>query len=321
MTVAITSEAQPAGGATPRHPPARVRAFSRHPLIYAVITLYAGASVGLMAVHAVGVTAEGALLLALVLLSLVAPARAFVWDWLPFIGVAVMFGDLGTMVGKSAQHAHILAPIITERILLGGNVGSVWLQGHLRPAAPWLDVPLGIEYLTFFAAPIAFGLWLWMRRRGWFGVFVNAYISVMVVGFVVYVLYPETPPWLAAQEGLLPHVQRITIGLLNHLGGIGHLYGGADPAPNGAMPSLHVGIPTLISLIAARMRGWRRPASWLWLLYPLTMILATMYLGEHYLLDGMAGFTLGVIGYLGALTWARRAARRSVSPARTAPVS
>jgi membrane-associated phospholipid phosphatase len=292
----------------------------RRPLVYGVLLAYAVLSTVLMVLHDTGVTAEHALLLTLVAFSLVAPARAFVWDWLPFLGVWVMFDDLGALAGPHIVLPHVMAPIDAERFLLGGNVATVWLQQHLRTAVPWMDLPLAVEYLTFFAAPIVFGLWLWWRRRGRFGGFVTAYIAMMAIGFAVYVLYPETPPWLASQRGFLPGVSRITVSLLDHLG-VGELYGGADPAPNGAMPSLHVAVPTLIAATLVSIRGWRRWTSWLWVLYPLTMAFATIYLGEHYVLDCVAGMGLGALCFTGTAVWSRLTARlvRRVRGTRWAP--
>lgn len=275
----------------------RVHAFRRRPVVYGILIAYTVLSTVLMAVHAVGVTSEHALLIVLVLFSLVASARPFVWDWLPFLGVVVMFNDLGTLVGKSSRFTHTLDPILLERTLLNGNVAAVWLQQHLRPSAIWLDAPLATVYLSFFIAPGVVGLWLWLRHRDVFGMFVAAYIIVMAAGFLTYVFYPETPPWLASQSGLLPHIDRVTVGLLDNLGGFGRMYAGADPAPNGAMPALHVSVPTLIVATIIGIRGWRPSRRWLWLLYPATMAFATLYLGEHYLVDAAAGAALGFLAY------------------------
>ena len=146
----------------------------RQPLVYAVLVGYTGLSTVLMAVHAVGVTAEHAMLIALVLFCIVTPARGFVWDWLPFLGIGVMFADLGTLTAKGAAAAHSVDPIMLERAVFGGNVVAVWLQEHLRPSAAWLDAPLALVYLTFFAAPVTCGLWLWLRRRAHFNRYVAA---------------------------------------------------------------------------------------------------------------------------------------------------
>ncbi|MHB8536964.1 MAG: phosphatase PAP2 family protein [Candidatus Dormibacteria bacterium] len=275
----------------------RVRGISRHPVVYGVLLVYAVVSTILMLVHAVGVTSDHALLIALVVAAIVAPARAFVWDFLPFLSVGVMFSDVGTMVERNTEAAHTMAPILIERALFGGNVASVWLQQHLSGIASWIDIPLALVYLTFFAAPILFGVWLWIRHREHFGLFVTAYVAMMAIGFLVHVVYPETPPWLASRAGFLAPVDRITVSLLERLGGVGRLYAGADPAPYGAMPALHVAVPSLIAATIIGVRGRHPGRRWLWLAYPITMAFATVYLGEHYVLDAAAGMMLGFLSY------------------------
>jgi hypothetical protein len=280
----------------------RIHAVRRQPLVYIVLIAYTGLSTILMVVHTVGVTAEHAMLIALVVFCVVAPARDFVWDWLPFVGVGVMFADLGTLTAQGARAAHSLDPILAERALIGGNIAAVWLQDHLRPLVVWVDAPLGVLYLTFFAAPIVFGMWLWLRHRDRFSLFVAAYLCMMAVACLVAVFYPETPPWLASRAGLLPPLDRITVSLLNHLGPVGRLYSGADPAPYSAMPALHVAVPALIAATIIGLRDRRPSPVWLWLLYPITMAFATIYLGEHYVLDGVAGMALGALCYA-AVRW------------------
>lgn len=292
--------------------PSKLRGIQRHPVVYGVLIAYAVVSTVLMLMHTVGVTSDHALLIALVLLAILAPARAFVWDFLPFLAVAVMFSDVGTMVEKHTQAAHTMAPIFAERAILGGNIAAVWLQQHVRVVFPWLDVPLAVVYITFFAAPLVAGIWLWFRHRDHFSPFVTAYIAMMAMGFLIHVGYPETPPWLAARDGLLPSVDRITVSLLDTLGGIGRSYAGADPAPYGAMPALHVAVPSLIAATVIDVRGWRPSRAWWWLLYPVTMAFATMYLGEHYLLDTIAGMALGFIAYAVVRTWSAHTRRTRV---------
>ena len=104
-----------------------------------------------------------------------------------------------------------------------------------------------------------------------FGRFVAAYMVLMATGFVIYLLFPEMPPWLASQNGLLPHVHRIVVESLQQLGGFGGFYAGADPEPNAAMPSLHVAVPMLIACAAIGKASKHRGLAWLWMLYPLTI--------------------------------------------------
>jgi len=285
-------------------PPRRrsVHAFRQRPLVYGAMAVYAVASIGLMATRQVGLTSEHVILLLLVGFAVVGRARPFVWDWLPFLFVAVMFEDLTGVGAKVAGSVHVIAPIVLEKTLFGGVVWTSWLQEHLDVGTfgSVLGFVLAGEYLFHFAAPLVAGLWLWIRHRDRFGTFVGAYVMVMAAGFLVYLLYPEMPPWLAAQNGDLPPVHRIVVEILQKLGSFGNFYAGADPEPNAAMPSLHVGVPMVIACAIVTVRGVRRPLSWLWMLYPITLSFGVIYLGEHYVADVVVGLALGVVCYAAA---------------------
>jgi hypothetical protein len=285
-------------------PPERrsVHAFRQRPLVYGAMAAYAVASIGLMATRQVGLTSEHALILVLVGFAVFGRARPFVWDWLPFLFVAVMFEDLTGVGAKVAGSVHVLAPIVLEKSLFGGVIWTWWLQEHIGVGefGRGLGVVLAGEYLFHFAAPLVAALWLWVWHRDHFGTFVGAYVMVMAAGFLVYLLYPEMPPWLAAQHGHLPPVHRIVVETLQGLGSFGTLYAGADPEPNAAMPSLHVSVPMVIACAVVAVRGVRRPSSWLWMLYPATISFGVIYLGEHYVADVVVGIALGVACYAAA---------------------
>jgi hypothetical protein len=300
-----------------------VHAFRQRPLVYSAMALYAVASIGLMATHQVGITSEHAILLCLVAFAIVGRARPFVWDWLPFLFVAVMFEDLTGVGERLAGAVHTAGPIVFEKTMLGGVVATTWLQDRLGHGLLQhiFATTLVAEYLFHFAAPLVAGLWLWFRHREWFSTFVSAYFLVMAVGFLVYLVFPEMPPWLASREGLLPHVQRMVVDTLQQVGGFGQFYAGADPEPNAAMPSLHVAVPMVIACTVVAVRGVRRWSSWLWMLYPLTLSFGVLYLGEHYVADAVVGVALGAMCFWVACAsrnWGRGtvpAAARAVSAA------
>ena len=278
-------------------PPERrnVHAFRQRPLVYTAMAAYAVASIGLMFTKQVGITSEHVILLLLVAFALVGRARPFVWDWLPFLFVAVMFEDLTSVGAKIAGSVHELGPIVFEKSVLGGVVATTWLQSHIGFGffGTLLSVPLTVEYLFHFAAPLVAGMWLWLWHRDRFGTFIGAYFLVMSTGFIAYLLYPEVPPWLASQHGDLPGVHRIAVDLLQHLGGFGSFYAGADPEPNAAMPSLHVSVPLVVALAIISVKGYGNRKAWLWLLYPATIGFGVVYLGEHYIADVVVAVALG----------------------------
>ena len=290
-------------------------------LVHWAIRVYAVVSIALVATHRVGLTSEHAILLVLVAAGLVPRLRGLVHDWLPFLFVAVMFEDLGALQPLVAGGVHTAGPAAFERAVLGVNAAP-WLQAHLGGLSGpvWWQVPLVAEYLAHFLTPLLAGAYLWWRHRSRFGAFVAAYMVVMATGFAVYLVYPEMPPWLASQHGLVAPVQRVVVSALDHLGAFGHVYAGADPFPDGAMPSLHVAVPTVIAVsLLARARGWAR---WLWLLYPLTVGFAVVDLGEHYVADVVVGIAVGVVGWavveMGPALAGRLLALRRRRPARLA---
>ena len=298
-------------------PHRRVGGFQRRPVLYWAMALYSLAAIGLMAARRVGLTSEHGFLVALLVFGVIGRARPFVWDWLPFLFVAVMFAGLTSVSAAVAGSVHAVGPIMLERALLGGAVAATWLQAHVGSGiwAHLLNAAMTSEYLAHFAAPLVMGLWLWRRHRMAFGRFVTAYTVLMGAGFLIYLLYPEMPPWLAAREGRLGPVHRIVVDSLDHLGGFGHLYGGADPEPNAAMPSLHVAVPMLVAATAASIsRRPLRAVGW-WSLYPLTISFAVVYLGEHYVADAVAGLALGIasFGIVQGLERRTRSARRPKS--------
>jgi hypothetical protein len=282
------------------------------------MVVYTFVSIGLMATHSVGLTSEHVILIGIVAFAVVGRARPFVWDWLPFLFVAVMFEDLTSVGAALATSVHSLGPIALERSLLGGAVATTWLQAHVGSShlVPVLNAVLTGEYLFHFAAPLAAGLWLWLRHREHFGRFVSAYMLLMTTGFVIYLLFPEMPPWLAARDGLLPPVHRIVVESLQQLAGFGQFYSGADPEPNAAMPSLHVAVPMLIAATVMGVSKRRRIAG-LWMLYPLTISFGVVYLGEHYVADAVVGLALGLACYgaveIGGAAAASSAIRRRIS--------
>ena len=249
-------------------PSAAARSAGALRLVHAAIRVYACDSRVRhrrpVATHRVGLTSEHAILLLLVVAGLVPRLRGLVRDWLPFLFVAVMFEDLGALQPLVAGGVHSAGPAAFERAILGVNAAP-WLQAHLGglngPA--WWQVPLVAEYLAHFLTPLLAGAYLWWRHRSRFGAFVAAYMVVMATRFAIYLVFPEMPPWLAAQHGIVAPVQRVVVSALDHLGAFGHVYSGADPFPDGAMPSLHVAVPTVIALsLLARARARAR---WLWL--------------------------------------------------------
>ncbi|HRD61062.1 MAG TPA: phosphatase PAP2 family protein [Nocardioides sp.] len=128
-----------------------------------------------------------------------------------------------------------------------------------------------------------------------------ALIWVWILGTVTYYAVPSLGPFSDRPQDFagLPHTI-VTDTQALYLAQRAHLL--ADPqAPDAfaqvsAFASLHVGVTTVITLMAARL-GYRRTARALWLFLALTCV-ATVYLGWHFAVDVPAGLAIGWLAVL-----------------------
>ena len=111
------------------------------------------------------------------------------------------------------------------------------------------------------------------------------------LGLVVYWALPTAPPWWAAERGHTEPIRRIMVEAGEKFWKRlwWPLYDGLEGNPFAAMPSLHFAT----SVMAARVLSdvARGPGALAWA-YALTLGFGLVYLGEHYVLDLIAGLAL-----------------------------
>ena len=263
---------------------------------------------------------------------LAARGLSFLRDWSPFILLLLGYMALTGIGNGLAQHAHIQFPIDIDRRLFFGALPTTFLQARLWDPnrVHWYDYGASILYAMHFVLPLvaAFALWMWRRREYWR--FAVSYLLLVYSGFVTYILYPMAPPWWAAEQGRIPEVNDI----------LGNVQYGAlanpivlatryfHPNPVAAMPSIHAAAPVLVWLVL-----WRTWPKWGWatVVYRLGVAFSVVYLGQHYVIDVLAGWGYALAAF--ALTWfwgaetdsARRSAEvddcRQAVPRRVATVA
>lgn len=219
----------------------------------------------------------------------------FVDDWGIFLALVIIFDFLRGLVFASITHwqlpVYMQYAIAAERWLCGGDVMPIVLQ-RWRAHLPWAgaaDRFLTVVHGSHFAFFLLFGLAVWMLRPEQFRRYAVAVIALIYLGALLYLLVPTVPPWMAAADfGVLPHVEHITAHLYNT--NLPVLQDAFDVNPIAAMPSLHAALPTLCVLIGAEIFGGA--ALVLLVGYLGLVYLAIIYLGEHYLVDVLAGALL-----------------------------
>lgn len=240
-------------------------------------------------------------LIALALLGfafLTARLVSFLRDWSPFVLLLLGYVALAGIDSGVTARAHVQFPIGVDEAIFHGSLPTIWLQSHLWTPQQqhWYDYLAAVLYPMHFIVPLvlAFAFWIWRKRIYWR--FVSSYLLLCYAGFVTYLLFPMAPPWWAASEGRIPTVTLIIDQVR---------FGGADnpivlatryfkPNPVAAMPSIHAAFPVLVWLVLWRLfPRW----GWAWVVYPLAMAFSVVYLGEHYVVDVLAGWLYAIAAF------------------------
>ena len=183
---------------------------------------------------------------------------------------------------------------------------------YIQNDVKWYDVVGSIIYMTHFVFPVLPLVLLRIRNRASWLHYVRRFTLTLGISVFIFIIFPAAPPWMASQKGYLPPIQRITGRGWSEL----HLKTVSKTLDRGAgvlnavapMPSLHAGMALLVALWFVRnCRTWIRIAA---IALPLAMLTALVYFGEHYIIDGLAGWTVVLLAWFIANKWEARIASK-----------
>jgi PAP2 superfamily protein len=220
---------------------------------------------------------------------------SFLRDWVPLLALLFGWEAMRGVADRTGGTAYSDTWRI-EEALFGGRLPTVVLQELARTHgwAGWLDPAMTVVYFAHFPAALGFALMLWLADRGVFFQYMVTLLAMSFAAFVVFLIWPTAPPWWSAFHGQFSGLDRIfQHTLVSHLDSV---YAALSPNPVAAIPSLHAAMPFL-GFLAFR-RVWPR-AAWLALAWSAVVWFAIVYLGEHYVLDAVAG-----VAWVLAFWWA-----------------
>jgi membrane-associated phospholipid phosphatase len=227
-------------------------------------------------------------------------------DWVPFVGVLVLY-DLARGIADNIGTAPHLEPQIdADKAFGGGDLPTVWLQRHFWHGGHdlhWYDYAAWGVYITHFFATLVVAAILWIAARHLYRRFVAMVVTLAVLGFATYIAYPAVPPWLAGHQHQIPHVASIIGVVFAHLkvADFNALFEQGRQWSNrvAAMPSLHAAESLLIAMYLWGRTRWARP---LLALYPPAMAVALVYSAEHWVIDILIGWLYAIVAYV-AVNW------------------
>jgi hypothetical protein len=184
-------------------------------------------------------------------------------------------------------------PVRIDRIIGLGELPGARLQrrfgvpGRVRRGE---QVLVWAHWLWFFF-PHGTAAYVLFRHRERFETTALSIYAVFDVGLIGYWVLPTAPPWYAAQQGRAPKMRRMMVEHGEAFWGDswGPLYSVLGGNPLAAMPSLHFATSVMAAHQLAALGPLHRVAGWT---YALTLGSALVYLGEHYVIDLIAGAAL-----------------------------
>ena len=218
---------------------------------------------------------------------------------LPFVAVLLTYESFRGLVPKLNTHVNFNFMIHMDRVLSFSYLPTIELQKILwHGSLSWYDYVLYIFYMMHFVLPFTMAIIIWKLRSKSYWEYVVSFAVTSYAGFLTFLLFPAAPPWMASDKGLIPQIVRIQPKVWDSLAikSAPGLYDKISPNPVAAVPSLHAAFATLFVLFVYKLFGkkWGRLA----MLYPVAIYFGTVYQGEHYLFDELAGGLLALIVFL-----------------------
>jgi len=208
---------------------------------------------------------------------------------------------------------------IDRALFFGHDPNAVLQDTFWERTVRWYDVGASTTYMTHFVLPIVVMAVLWaISHRQWVR-FMKRFSTLLALACLMFVILPTVPPWMATSPKygyqLFGELHRDAGRGFRHIGFYGFDSDYKVQLSNGnayaALPSLH---SSFALIVPAFFLPWIRP-KWLKalvLLFPVMMLTSLVYLGEHWVIDGLVGWAItGGAFWFWNLMERRTRARRS----------
>lgn len=183
-----------------------------------------------------------------------------------------------------------------DRAVGRGRLPNSRLQALLTPSdgrVTALDRFLTFAHWAWFFEPHLSLVYILARDERRFARAARQMGAAFDLGCATYIALPTAPPWWAAANGYTgdDRVERrmLAVGEETFKGAWPKMYDTVDGNPWAAMPSLHFGASVLAAMLLSESNRAVGAAAWT---YAGVLGFALVYLGEHYVIDLVAGLGL-----------------------------
>jgi len=214
------------------------------------------------------------------------PLAKIARDWFPFFLLSACYYALYTNLMLRVNPHTADAALSKIDAWLLGNQASFILEPWINS---WATDFFSIVYFSYvFSLPIVALYFYLTKAEKIFRRVMMGYLTLMLMGVISYLLVPAIGPGSYFAD-------KFTCDLRGHAisHGVDYIIWAGRVAYD-CFPSLHVGIPFLLSLY---LRDYCKKAFIPVLVYVVLMCCATVYLRYHYLIDVLAAFAYAPVAY------------------------
>jgi hypothetical protein len=231
-------------------------------------------------------------------------------DWCIIVAIYMAYDYSRGTADQWGIGVNFTLPRDIDRFLFFGNDPVIWMQDrfYMPFDVRWYDVAGAIIYMCHFVFPVVPLATLRVRNRLEWIRYVRRFSLTLSIAVTTFIVFPAAPPWMVSEQNKMGVVHRITgrgwweLNLKTVSRTLDR--GAAVLNAVAAVPSLHAGLSLLVALWFTRNSPrWLRIAA---MLYPLSMMMALVYFGEHFVIDCLLGFAATSIAWLSANAWEKR---------------
>jgi hypothetical protein len=185
---------------------------------------------------------------------------------------AIVFWRLRAWIPASVHHSYKTYAIWLDSALFG-IVPSLGIQRHLRFEA--LDMFFRWVWFSYFYV-IIFGSAFILTIGGETKRHLLSLILTLAAGLVIHYVLPTQPSWMAVEDVIRIH---------------GDPFTASDKNLTAAMPSIHQAVICLFGCALWKYGNWGKFVA---ISYNILMLMAVVYLGEHFVVDSIASVLVAV---------------------------
>ena len=223
-------------------------------------------------------------------------SREFLKNTVFLISVLLSYEALQGITGSLVSSGSVTSLASVDRAIFGFDFTSAVQNAFASPSATMVSL---FFYTIHLFLPIAGILLFWFVNRKVYRGYAYSLVLTSYLALFTFIVFPTSPPWFTgAAQNLIPTGS----GMLSPaLQGLQNALMSIESDKFAAFPSLHAAYAVLFTVFAFRLN---RKFGLVSLIIPGGVFFATIYLGQHYVIDLVGGlvYALGSVALVDWLT-------------------